>query len=103
MPPPPKADPPHRMVFTTNSLRNTTIAVDNDAFYYEVVTRFWHPTITKIKKLDADSQTLSLIAELEREPGKEPRLRWGENSEWIKASDWLKAGEKKVYDVFITD
>ena len=73
------------------------MSVGDDTIFYEIVTRFWHPTITKIKKLDPDSQSLTLIAELEREPGKEPRLRWGENEEWIKASDWLKAEEKKMY------
>ena len=82
MPPPPKkADPPHKLTFTTNSLRNTTIAVDNDALYYEVVTRFWHPHVTKIRKLDTDTQELVTVAELERVPGREPRLRFVRNTE----------------------
>ena len=97
MPPPKKVDPPHKMVLTTNSLRNTTIAVDDDALYYEIVTRFWHPHLTKIKKLDEDTQEMVTIAELEREPGREPRLRFGgENAEWINAKDWLHNTPEKV-------
>jgi len=103
MPPPKKVDPPVRMSFTTNSLRNTTISVDNDTLYYEIVTRFWHPTITKIRKLDIDSAELVTIAELEREPGKEPRLRFGkedDNAEWIPVSTWLQRDPAKVGGVF---
>ena len=37
------------------------------------------------------------IAELEREPGREPRLRFGgENAEWINAKDWLHNTPEKV-------
>ena len=83
------------MTLTTNSLRNTTVAVDNDLFYYEVVTRFWHPHLTKINKLDTETGELELIAELEREPGKDPRVRFGKDGEWMNARDWLKLDEKK--------
>ena len=119
MPPPKKVDLPHKLEFTTNSLRNTTIAVDNDALYYEIVTRFWHPHITKIRKLNVDTMELVTIAELERFPGKAPRLRWksevedavelsrerrGETSRsltqeegWINADEWLAKDTEKVY------
>lgn len=122
MPPPKKVDPPHRLEFTANSLRNTTIAVDNDALYYEIVTRFWHPHITKIRKLNGDTMELVTIAELERFPGKTPRLRWmsevedaqalsrdrrgetsrsvrpgEEDANWISADDWLERDTEKVY------
>ncbi|KAI5116314.1 hypothetical protein M0805_005522 [Coniferiporia weirii] len=101
MPPPKKADPPHKMVLTTNSLRNTTISVDDDALYYEIVTRFWHPHITKIRKLDTDTQEMVTIAELEREPGKEPRVRFGgQDAEWVLASQWLQKEPQKVGGVF---
>ncbi|EJD03304.1 uncharacterized protein FOMMEDRAFT_146910 [Fomitiporia mediterranea MF3/22] len=100
MPPPKKADPPHKMVFTANSLRNTTIAVDDDTLYYEIVTRFWHPTITKIKKLDIDSQQMITVAEIEREPKREPRVRFGldkdENAAWTDAREWLHYTPKKT-------
>jgi hypothetical protein len=36
------------MEFATNSVRNTTVATANDDPYFEVVTRFWHPNLTKI-------------------------------------------------------
>jgi len=100
MPPPKKVDPPHRMEFTTNSLKNTTISVDNDAMYYEIVTRNWHPHLTKIKKLDVDTQELETIAELEKEPGKEARLRFGEEGEWIPANKWLVRDQERVGGVF---
>ena len=105
MPPPKKADPPHKMVLTTNSLRNTTIAVDNDALYYEIVTRFWHPHLTKIKKLDPDTAEMVTIAELEREPGKEPRVRFGgEDAEWVPAWKFLEKEPQKVlvFDVSLS-
>ena len=100
MPPPQKkADPPHKMVLTANSLRNTTVAVDDDSFYYEIVTRTWHPTITKIKKLDVETQQMITIAELEHEPKREPRVRFGldrdENAPWTNAREWLKFTPKK--------
>ena len=95
---------PHKMIFTKNSLRNTTIAVEDDEFFYEIVTRYWHPYTTKIKKLDRDTNTIRTIAELERKPGEEARLRFldgdvsgeGEDVPWIKASDWFKVDERKV-------
>ncbi|THH20501.1 hypothetical protein EW146_g872 [Bondarzewia mesenterica] len=79
------------MVFTTNSLRNTTIAVDDDAIYYEVVTRFWHPNLTKIFKLDKDRRELALIAEIERLPGQESKVRFGGAQErWMSEDEFLK-------------
>ena len=52
MPPPPKPPPPHKLELTTNSLRNTAIATKDDNIHYEIVTRFWHPHITKINRCD---------------------------------------------------
>lgn len=37
-----------RMAFTTNSLRDTTVSVDDDTLYHEVVTHFWQPHLTKV-------------------------------------------------------
>lgn len=85
------------MTLTTNSLRNTTFAVDNDVLYYEVVTRYWHPHVTKINKHDPESTEVETVAELEREPGKESRLRFGKDGEWVSADSWLKKDGQKVY------
>ncbi|KAI0032152.1 hypothetical protein K488DRAFT_50537 [Vararia minispora EC-137] len=91
MPPPPKPEPPLEMFFTTNSLRNTTLAVDDDTAFFEIVTRFWHPRLTKIFKLDKEAREMTLVAEIERDPGKNPRVRFGgEHGEWVSASEFLK-------------
>lgn len=99
MPPPKKVDPPHRMELATNSLRNTTISVDDDTIYYEIVTRFWHPHLTKIRKLNPETQEIVTVAELEREPGREPRVRFNidkeEDTPWISAQEWLRFTPKK--------
>ncbi len=91
MPPPKKAEPSCRMMLTSNSLRNTTIAVEDDTHYYEIVTRFWHPHLTKIFKLDAGTRDMVLVSEIEREPNKDVRVRFGgEHGEWIREQDFLK-------------
>jgi hypothetical protein len=91
MPPPKKVEPNYRMVFTTNSLRNTTISVEDDTHYYEVVTRFWHPHLTKIFKRDVGTRDMILVSEIEREPDKDVRVRFGgEHGEWISELDFLK-------------
>ncbi|KAI6157899.1 hypothetical protein BKA82DRAFT_4326128 [Pisolithus tinctorius] len=36
MPPPPKVEPPYKLTFATNSVQNTTFAVEDDKFYYEI-------------------------------------------------------------------
>jgi len=100
MPPPKKADPPHKMVFTTNSLRNNTIAVDNDALYYEIVTRFWHPSLTKINKLDFETGELKTVAEIGyRTDGHrrgEVRVKFGgDQGEWMRAVDFINGGTFK--------
>ena len=94
--PAPTKPTPHRMVFTTNSLRNTTIAVEDDALYYEVVTRFWHPDVTKVFKLDKESRELALIAEIQRRAGEGAKVRFGgEKGEWVDADEFLKWDDAK--------
>ncbi len=84
------------MVFNTNSLRNTTIAIEDDTHYYEVVTRFWHPHLTKIFKRDAGTRDMILVSEIEREPDKDVRIRFGgEQEEWIREQDFLKWDTQK--------
>lgn len=94
--PAPTKPTPHRMVFTTNSLRNTTIAVEDDALYYEVVTRFWHPDVTKVFKLDKESRELALIAEIQRRAGEGAKVRFGgEKGQWVDADEFLKWDDAK--------
>ncbi|EIN04077.1 hypothetical protein PUNSTDRAFT_146604 [Punctularia strigosozonata HHB-11173 SS5] len=88
-----KPDPPLKFEFTTNSVRNTTVSVDDDKFIYEIVTRYWHPNITKINKVDVESREVRLIAEIEKaaSPGAEERVRLGgEGAQWVDASEFLK-------------
>jgi len=79
-----------RMVFTTNSLRNTIVSVEDDTLYYEIVTRFWQPHLTRISKLDADTREIVLVAEIERVPGSNVRVRFGgEDAEWMNGLDFM--------------
>ena len=85
-----------RMVFTTNSLRNTTLFVEDDTFYYEIVTRFWHPHLTKIFKKDVETRKMVLVAEIARLPGSSVRVRFGgEDAEWIDELDFMSWDLKK--------
>ncbi|VDB84240.1 unnamed protein product [Peniophora sp. CBMAI 1063] len=95
MPSPRRPDPIHVLSFATNSLRNTTISNSDDTLYYEVVTRFWHPHLTKIFKLDKEARQMRLVGEIDREPSREPRVRvGGERSHWIPLDDYMKWGSK---------
>jgi hypothetical protein len=79
-----------RMVFTTNSLRNTTVSVEDDTLYYEIVTHSRQPHLTKISKLDADTREMVLVAEIERVPGSTVRVRFGgDDAEWINELDFM--------------
>lgn len=95
MPPPQKkADPPHRLTFATNSVRNTTFSVDNDKFYYEIVTRSWHPHLTKINKHDYENRVVTCVAEIESLPDKEVKVRFNKpdgEGEWMRASDFVRS------------
>jgi hypothetical protein len=89
--PPPKQEPPLKLFFTTNSLRNTTLSVNDDTIFYEIVTRFWHPRLTKIFKLDKEARSMTLVTEIERERGQTARIRFGgEHGRWIESSQFLK-------------
>ncbi|KAJ7223523.1 hypothetical protein GGX14DRAFT_549056 [Mycena pura] len=109
--------PPASMIleFTTTSVRNTTIATDDDDPYYEVVTRFWHPHITKIRKLDPASRKITTVCEIDNE-AKEARIRFldeqaaSEKAEKAKADEWgewmptevlLRLGPVKPGGIFI--
>jgi len=99
MPPPKKIDPPHKMEFSTNSLRNNTVAIDSDALYFEIVTRFWHPDLTKINKLDVESRELTTVAEISKTPGKDAKVRFGDGP-WLSASEFIKYDHDRVGGIF---
>lgn len=97
MPPPPKPAPPQRLELTTNSLRNTAIASPDDSIHYEIVTRFWHPHLTKINRCDFENLLVTTVAEIERFPGREPRVRFGgDKGEWVPASQFLNFSEDQM-------
>lgn len=96
MPPPPKPPPPHKLELTKNSLRNTAIAVNDDTIHYEIVTRFWHPHITKINKADFENLHVETVAEIERMPGREARVRFGgDKGEWQSAAQFIEFDDKE--------
>ncbi|KIJ18561.1 hypothetical protein PAXINDRAFT_167155 [Paxillus involutus ATCC 200175] len=103
MPPPKKVDPPHKLTFATNSVRNTTFSLNNDKFYYEIVTRFWHPHLTKINKYDYEGRMVTCVAEIESLPKKEVKVRFNTpdaEGEWIRASDFVKCEGGSVGGTF---
>lgn len=94
----PKPKPPHKLHLTTNSLRNTTMSVEDDSFYYEIVTRFWHPNVTKIYKTDMETREVSTVVEIERISSREPRVRFGgDKGEWVSAADFVQYDQDHAY------
>ncbi|KAH7911023.1 hypothetical protein BJ138DRAFT_36989 [Hygrophoropsis aurantiaca] len=99
-----KVDPPHKLTFATNSVRNTTFSIDNDKFYYEIVTRFWHPHLTKINKYDYEARVVTCVAEIESLPKKEVKVRFNTaeaEGEWLRASDFIKTEGSSVGGTFV--
>jgi len=104
MPPPAKPKPSHKLELTTNSLRNTTLSVGDDTIFYEIVTRFWHPHLTKINKTDMETREVFTVAEIEREPGKEPRVRFGgDKGQWMSAAEFVHYDPEHVGGTFVGD
>lgn len=64
--------------------------------HYEIVTRFWHPHITKINRCDFENLQVDTVAEIERIPGREPRVRFGEKDDWTTASHFVRFDEDNV-------
>ncbi|KAI0948914.1 hypothetical protein AcW1_008655 [Taiwanofungus camphoratus] len=103
MPPPPKPPPPHKMVLTANSLRNTTLSVKDNTYYYEVVTRYWHPNLTRVIKHDFETRELHPLAEIEGLQGKQAKVRFGgDKGDWIPASEFVKFDPDDVGGTFAT-
>lgn len=86
------------MFFETNSLRNTTLAVKDDVLYYEIVTRFWHPNVTRIIKHDFESRVLTPVAEIEGLFDKKSRVRFGPFAAEDKEPEWTPADEFVKFD-----
>lgn len=98
MPPPAKPRPSHRLSLTTNSLKNTTLSVEDDTIFYEIVTRFWHPHLTKINKTNMETREVYTVAEIEREPGKEARVRFdGDKGQWMSAAQFVQYDPERAY------
>ncbi|KDQ55624.1 hypothetical protein JAAARDRAFT_37027 [Jaapia argillacea MUCL 33604] len=102
---PAKTAPSHKLHLTCNSLRNTTISVDNDTVYYEVVTRFWHPDLTKIFRLDKESREMILIAEIkgvqDKGKGKDYQgvwVRFGDHLDPESDEGWMHENQFVNYD-----
>ncbi|KIK57950.1 hypothetical protein GYMLUDRAFT_171901 [Collybiopsis luxurians FD-317 M1] len=105
-----------KLYFTANSVRNTTLANKDDSIYFEVVTRFWHPKLTKINILDPETRDMRLVAEIER-VGRAKKYRNGryrirfisqENSgskqewgRWISDIDFLEPANEGIGGDFI--
>ncbi|KAK0189882.1 hypothetical protein F5146DRAFT_1053028 [Armillaria mellea] len=95
-----------KLTFTTNSVRNTTLAVDEDRVYYEIVTRFWHPTLTKINILNPDTRTSKTVAEVQKSYSGKHRVRFLAGkymSDWMSSDKFLKVEKTKVGGSFVVE
>ncbi|KAJ7680604.1 hypothetical protein DFH06DRAFT_1163643 [Mycena polygramma] len=99
------------MELATNSVRNTTLATADDNPYYEVVTRFWHPHLTKIRKLDPASRKMTTLCEIDN-TGKDAKIRFADETkkeespndflgEWVSTEAILKLTSKKPGGIFV--
>ncbi|KAK7005785.1 hypothetical protein R3P38DRAFT_1717430 [Favolaschia claudopus] len=100
------------MELATNSVRNTTVSTSNDDLYFEVVTRFWHPNLTKINRLDPQTGAMTTVCEIENK-GKETRIRfstdiakdskYGKSSlgEWKSVEDILQLAPERHGGVLV--
>ncbi|KAJ6476615.1 hypothetical protein DFH09DRAFT_1468566 [Mycena vulgaris] len=105
---------PMVMEFATNSVRNTTLATPDDDPYYEIVTRFWHPHLTKINKLDPGSRAMTTVCEIDSK-GKEAKIRFLDADkkekhleknedylgEWVPSDAILKLAPEKPGGIFV--
>ena len=64
---PPSTPPTLKLILTTTSLRNVTIATESDDYYYEIVTPKWDSLNTKIRRLDSDTGNMMPVAEMKKE------------------------------------
>ena len=90
-----------RIEFTTNSLRNTTVYIEDDTLYYEIVTHAWQRHLTKISKLDADTHEMVLVAEIERVFGSAARVR-GRGRRMDQRTEFHELGLGKAVGVLVS-
>jgi len=99
------------MELATNSVRNTTVATENDDPYFEVVTRFWHKNLTKINKLDPFTGAMTTVCEIDTKE-KEAKIRFlnedqkqsfqkGAWGEWMPSETVLQLAPAKPGGVFV--
>ncbi|THG93020.1 hypothetical protein EW026_g8092 [Hermanssonia centrifuga] len=78
------------------------MAVADDTIFYEIVTRFWHPHLTKIHRNDLENLVVETVAEIERVPGREPRVRFGgDKGEWVGADAFVQFDEERGSGTFL--
>ncbi|KAF7290775.1 hypothetical protein MIND_01318400 [Mycena indigotica] len=97
--------------FATNSVRNTTLATSSDDPYFEIVTRFWHPHVTKINKLEpGPGAKLTTVAEIDTssnarvrfyDDDKKSEKGRGALGEWIDSTTILKLADGKPGGTYI--
>jgi len=102
----PDAEGVHKLVLTTNSVRNTTFASPDDRYYYEVCTWFWHRNVTKINIHEHDTKLMRTVAEIEKLTAGRFRVRFKNGEQefgnWISDIDFLKPDSDGVWvHVFI--
>ncbi|KAF7376414.1 hypothetical protein MSAN_00056900 [Mycena sanguinolenta] len=96
----------------TNSVRNNTFAAAEDDPYFEVVTRFWHPNITKINKLDPNTAVMTTVCEIDKKEAKIRFLKQDEKEkypqdspiglgEWLSIETMLKLAPEKPGGIFV--
>jgi len=79
------------------------MSAEDDSLYYEIVTRFWHPNLTKINKTDMETREVSTVAEIERMSGKEARVRFGgDKGQWMSAAEFVQYDKEHAGGTFVT-
>lgn len=66
---------PQKLVLTTTSLHNVVISNASDVIYYEVITPKWERNLTRISRLDPNTQQFDLIGELKNEDDRPVEMR----------------------------
>ncbi|THU79345.1 hypothetical protein K435DRAFT_768797 [Dendrothele bispora CBS 962.96] len=100
----PEEDGVHKLVLTTNSVRNTTLASPDDKYYYEICTWFWHRNTTKINIHEHDTKLMRPVAEIEKLAAGRFKVRFKKNDQdfgdWISDIEFLKPDSDGVGGTF---
>ncbi|KAG7447149.1 uncharacterized protein BT62DRAFT_63504 [Guyanagaster necrorhizus] len=82
------------------------LAVGDNHIYYEIVTCFWHPTLTKINILNPETRALKTIAEVQKSYSGRHRVRFLAGKymgEWISSDKFLKVEKAKIGGSFLVE